>query len=126
MSSRHNRNGFTLMELMVSIGVLLLILEAGGTMLSDLNRAARVSGQPSIVIDRVCDRLRRELTASARIDGGDLITSQARWQVDGKALLRDRKIVCQVETATWKVDGGIVSVRLQPIGLPAREIISCP
>jgi prepilin-type N-terminal cleavage/methylation domain-containing protein len=122
---KRSQQGFTMLEMMVSIGILLLVLEAGESMLTELSRAARVTGQPPAAIDRACDLLRKELKAPAHLDGGDLITTRSRWHLDGQTLMRNRASVCQLETLTWTIDHGVVCVRLQAAGLPAREIIAC-
>jgi prepilin-type N-terminal cleavage/methylation domain-containing protein len=123
---KRSRQGFTLLEMMVSICVLLLVLEAGNSMLTELGRAARVTGQPPAAIDRACDLLRKELNGPAHLEDDDLMTTRSRWHLDGKTLMRNRASMCRVEALTWTIDKGIVRVRLQPVGLPEREIISCP
>ncbi len=121
----YSRQGMTLIELMMSILVVTLVLDLGNTMLTELMRASKSAGQSSILVDLACDRLRRDLVSPSRLDGNDLITGQARWHLDGRTLMRDRARVCLVDAATWTVVDGMISVHLQPPGLPAREILAC-
>ena len=119
------RQGMSLIEVLVLIVVVTLVLDMGGTMLVSVRRSAQAVGQAPVLVDLACDRLRRELVAPARVEGSTLVTAQARWQLDGKILKRNGVTLCRIDSATWTLTAGTLTVHLQPPHLPAREIVAC-
>lgn len=120
-----SRRGFSLVEMLVSIVAVTLVLDVGGTMLVSMRRSAQADGQAPVLVDLACDRLRRELVTPARVEGTTLVTAQARWQLDGKILKRNGVTLCRIDSATWTLTAGKLTVHLQPPHLPAREIVAC-
>lgn len=113
------RAGFTVLEMAVGMAVGAMIVGLAGQGLSALLRAQRGSAVPGQAVDLVCDRLRRDLSAGAHVDGADLVAGGARWS---PAPARDGRPCAGVRAIAWRRDGGAWEVVLTPEFGPPRTL----
>jgi hypothetical protein len=114
------RRGVTFLEVHMQILMLSLILGAGGGFLASLRGPPRAAQAGAV--ERVCDRLRRELGDGAGVDADALVTANARWTVAKGYLCRNRVPQMPVEDASWRRSDGAWLVEILPAGLPARTL----
>jgi hypothetical protein len=113
------RSGLTLIEM---VAVLAFVLPTAGLALS-LAATLASSRAPTAgtALDLVCEHLRRDAAAGARISGTSLQAGTHQWSQQGDWLCRDG--VQRVRLlATWtQVDAAVV-VAFHPEHLPARKL----
>lgn len=117
--TRH-RSGSLFWECVAWFGCALpLIGAAWGIIVALMRQGAPPDGS---IADLACERLRRDAVAGAAIDAGALHLGGHRWLVADGFLERDGAQRLRVDAVTWTVDGGVVTVRLAPHGLPPRTL----
>ncbi len=113
-----SRSAFTLIEVACSILVLTAFLalsqRALMMMVRELGPSSALSDH-GVILDMVCDRLRRDLAPGASIDGSTLIAGGARWRMDGSWLTRN---------GAHELTGCTVAWRILPDGAAVVEIAS--
>lgn len=113
------RSGLTMIEM---VAVLAFVVPTAGLALSlAANLAISHAPVAGTGLDLVCEQLRRDAVAGARITAGSLETGTHHWAQQGGWLCRDGVQRAQL-TATWALADAAVVVEFQPEHLPARRL----